>query len=130
MGARKKTARKRQGDDGGADVRAFTVVVEEINSKINVFGEKVQALDERIERRFDALDERMERRFDTVDREIALVRAEMKAGFLATDYELGLVKAAVLHHSRDIKELRLAVDDLDARKVDRDELAPPPSSPP
>jgi hypothetical protein len=102
MGARKRMAKRQQTDNGGADVRAFTVVVEEIHSQINVFGEKLQAFEQSVERRFDQVDHRFER----VDRELALVRAEMKAGFLATDHELALVKTAVLEHNREIKELR------------------------
>jgi hypothetical protein len=136
MGARKKTAKKRQDESGAVEVRAFTVVLEDIHAKISVFGERMQGLDDRmatalqqIEQRFDRVDHRfdlvdlrfakIDERFEKVDREFALVRAEMKAGFLGAENELALVKTAVL------EELRHSVEDLDARKVDRADLAQP-----
>src|SRR5580704_9127853 len=98
MVARKKTAKKVQSGNGGAEARALSVVVEEQRAQFKVFGEALQGLREG-----------MDRRFDGVDREIALV------------------KGAVVETNRDMKTLRRAVEDLDARKADR-ELTPPPTA--
>ena len=42
--------------------------------------------------------------------------------------DLSLVKTAVVETNRDMKELRRTVEDLDARKADREELTPSPAA--
>jgi archaellum component FlaC len=142
MAARRKSAKKQRGDDG-ADVRAFTVVVEDINAKINVFGESLQAVDG-----LRASVDEVRASVDEVRASVGEVRAsvddlrvEMRAGFQLVDQrfekvdrdfslmktEIGLVKTAVLENSREIKGLRRTVEDRDARKVDRAELTSPRS---
>jgi hypothetical protein len=118
MAARKKTAKNVGGGSSGVDVRAFTVVLEGINAKFNVFGEALQGIQATMDERFGRVDQR----FGLVDRELALMRGEMRGGFQRVDCELSLVQTAVLENNREIKELRVAIEDLDARKADRAEL--------
>jgi hypothetical protein len=132
MAARKRTS-SRSGANGGADARAFGVVVEQLRSEFKVVAEAVMGLDARmtagfqgvdrrfegVDRRFDAIDQRFDaadRRFDALDQRVDRV-----------DRELALVKTAVLDTNREVKALRSAVGDLDAHKADRGELPSPPA---
>ncbi len=92
MVARKKR-KERQSGNCGAEARGFAVVVEDLRAQFTVFGEAQQGLREEMCRRFD----------------------EVKS-------DLTRVKTAVLDTSRDVKDLHRAVEELDARKVDRAEL--------
>jgi hypothetical protein len=97
-------ARKiRQPKTTSPDVRAFTVVLEEIHGQNEVFGEGLQLLREQMTAGF----EEMNRRFEQVDHR-----------FDHIEQDLGLVKIAVLDHSRELKEIRVALD----KKVDGDEV--------
>ena len=106
MVARKKRAKSEHNGNGAAEARALAVVVEEQRAQFKVFGEALQGLRDE-----------MNGRFDGVDREIAFVKTD-----------LSLVKTAVVETNRDMKELRRTVEELDARKADRDELTPPPAA--
>jgi hypothetical protein len=93
-----------------ADVRAFTVVLEEIRAQDKVFGEGQQLLHEQHE---------------MLRQEQLLLRQEMSVGFAEVKrdvaeirQDVGLVKIAALDHSRKLKEIRVALD----KKVDRDEV--------
>jgi hypothetical protein len=88
-------------DSGSRD--QYTVVLEDLRSQFKVFGEGLRAVDEKVDR----LDRRVDSRFERVDR------------------ELGLVKAAVMGHDRELREIRGSlkrVEDGMAKKVDRDEV--------
>ena len=135
-------------------VREFTVVLEDVRSQFKVFGEGLQGLDEkvtrldekvtridervtrldenvtRIDERVTRLDEnvtRIDERVARVDENVTRIDREMSAGFERVDRELGLVKAVVLDHSRELREIRSAVkrvEDAVEKKVDRDEVEP------
>jgi chromosome segregation ATPase len=141
MAARKKTVKQQQGGNGNgvADARALAVVIEEQRAQFKVFGEALQGVRDNL----TDLRGEMDRRFDGVDREIALVKGEIvvvkgdlsavkgelsvvKGELSVVKTDLSLVKSAVLETNRDVKDLRRSVGELDARKVDRDELALPP----
>ena len=107
MAARKKAAKKKA-TTNGVNAHGFTVVVEEIRGQFKVFGEALQGLSDKVTAGFADVD----RRFEQVDRR-----------FEQVDRDLGLVKAAILDHGRELKELRGAVETLAATKVDRDEVA-------
>ena len=108
--------------------RAFSVLVEEMRSQFKVFGEALEQQREQMARRFDQVDQRfdqVDRRFDQVDRRFEQVDRrfeQVDQRFERVDRELGLVKAAVLENSREIRQLRGAVEALDAKKADRDEV--------
>ena len=85
------------------DVRAFTVVLEEIRSQNKVFGEGQQLLREQMQAGF----EEVRLRFEQVDRR-----------FDRLEHDVGLVKGAVLAHTHELKEIRAALE----KKVDRDEV--------
>jgi hypothetical protein len=86
-----------------SEARAFVVVLEEIRAQNKAFGEGLQGLRERMDVRFDAAD----RRFEGI--ELRLGRVEL---------DVGLVKTAVLQHSRELEGVRMAIE----KKVDRDEV--------
>ncbi len=107
-----------------SEARAFVVVLEEIRAQNKVFGEGQQLLHEQMSAGFEEVNHRFEqvnhrfeevncrfeqvdRRFDRVEHDIAEIRQDV-----------GLVKIAVLDHSRELKEIRVALE----KKVDRDEV--------
>ena len=97
MAARKKRAGGAAPGNGNG--HAFAVVVEQLQDQFRAFGESLQDVKDgfaRLEQRFDGL----EQRFDGVEG------------------RLGRVEAAVLEHTRELKDFRVALD----RKVDREEL--------
>ena len=125
MATRKRVSRKQASgygsENGAAETRGLGVLVERMGSDLRMVAEAVQGLGESVNRqlgevhaRFDQVD----RRFDQVDQRFEQVDRR----FEQTDRELALVKIAVLETHREVKELRHAVVDLDARKVDRNEL--------
>jgi methyl-accepting chemotaxis protein len=72
--------------------------------------DQVDARFDQVDARFDQVDARFDQvdaRFDRVERDLADVK-----------HDVGLVKIAVLEHSRELKEVRASLD----RKVDRDEV--------
>jgi methyl-accepting chemotaxis protein len=99
-----------------SDARAFAVVLEEIRAQNKVFGEGQQLLREQmaagfeeVNRRFEQVDDRfqqVDRHFEHIEQDVAELRQDV-----------GLVKIAVLEHSRGLKEIRVGLD----KKVDRDE---------
>lgn len=116
-------------------VRQFTVVLEEIRSQNRAFGEgqqllreQMQAGFERVDRRFEQVDRRFEqvdRRFEQVDRRFEQIdrRFEQIDGHLEqVDGRLGRLEDAVLENRREIKLLRADVNDLAAKKADREEV--------
>jgi hypothetical protein len=107
-----------------SEARAFVVVLEEIRAQNKVFGEGQQLLHEQqqmlrqeqqtlrheqqmLRQEMSAGFEEMNRRFERVEHDITEIRQDV-----------GLVKIAVLDHSRELKEIRVALD----KKVDRDEV--------
>jgi hypothetical protein len=106
----------------------FSVVVEDVRSQFKGFGEALQGLRSEVAAGFDDVRaefasvraevalgfEQVDRRFEQVDRR-----------FEQVDREIGLVKAAVLEHGHELKEIRSSVRGLEgnlARKVDREEV--------
>ncbi|MGH7270377.1 MAG: hypothetical protein ACREJ3_08085 [Polyangiaceae bacterium] len=83
--------------------REFTVVVEEMRGQFKVFGEALQGLRGEVVSGF----EEVHRRFEEVHRR-----------FEHVDHELGLVKAAVIEHGRELRESRAEL----VKKVDREEV--------
>ena len=104
----RKTTRKSR--SSSSEARAFVVVLEEIRAQNKAFGEGLQGLGERLQ----GLGERMDARFDAVDRRFEGI--ELRLGRVEED--IGLVKSSVLDHSRELKEVRMALE----KKVDRDEV--------
>ena len=130
MAARKQAPKKARKSEknGDAATRGFTVVLEQLQGQFQVFGEALTGLSDRMNAGFEQVD----RRFQQVDRR-----------FEQVERELGLVKTAVLEHSRELKEhrrlledhgrmledhgrelkeLRVGVEELAAKKVERDEV--------
>ena len=90
--------RKKNGDDNG-----YAVLAEDLKSKFAVFGEAVQGARDDVK----SLREHVDERFTRVDRDV------------------GLVKAAVTEHSKELREIRATVTRIEGAlttKVDRDEL--------
>ena len=136
MAARRKRIAKAPA--GEAD-RAFTIVLEDLHSRFNVFGEALQAVREDVQGlRGEVHGLRTE--IHGVRDELHGFRAEVATRFEGVDRELGLVKVVLVEHTRDIREIRGELRDvrnelgdvqatvtrvegaLD-RKVDRDEVA-------
>jgi hypothetical protein len=118
-GCTEEASGKEPPEGNGGAWRAFTVVREEIHAKIDVFGEKLEAVEASLRGEIGEVRAEMragfrdvDRRFDRVEGELAHVKSDV-----------ALVKIAVLENTREVKDLRRAVEDLDARKVDRSELA-------
>jgi septal ring factor EnvC (AmiA/AmiB activator) len=122
MAAEKKPARAR----APSAAHDFTIVLEKIHGDMQVFGEGLQALRAHVDAGFAKVDERFEqvdRRFDAIDRR-----------FEGVDREIGLVKAAVLTHDRELRATRSDIQENKAtlarveekldKKVDRDEIEP------
>jgi len=102
-------------------VRQFTVVLEEIRSQNRAFGEGQQLLREQMQAGF----ERVDRRFEEVDRRFEQVDGrfeQIDRRFEQVDGRLGRLEDAVLENRREIKLLRADVNDLAAKKADRDEV--------
>ena len=139
MATRKRVSRKQASgygsENGAAETRGLGVLVERMGSDLRMVAEAVQGLGEsvnrqlgevharfdQVDRRFDQVDQRFEQvdqRFERIDQRFERIDQR----FEQTDRELALVKSAVLETHREVKELRHAVEDLDARKVDRKEL--------
>ncbi|MGO8996381.1 MAG: hypothetical protein ACLQVI_23960 [Polyangiaceae bacterium] len=123
--AKKKEKRNVATPWSRASAREFGVLVEDMKSQFKVFGEAVQAVDEKVDR----LDRKVTSGFARVDAEMASgfarVDAEVASGFARVDRELGLVKAVVIDHSRELREIRGSVTRLEAameKKVDRDDV--------
>jgi hypothetical protein len=91
-----------------AIVRGLGVVIERMESHFTVFGEGLQAVNQRLDRT-DARLETVSDKLDDVDARLStsLQRLETKvdAGFAHVDRELGLVKAAVLQHDRELRAM-------------------------
>ncbi len=104
------------GDEMG---RAFTVVVERMESNFKVFGEALTGLTEKVDglndkvdrgfaqndRRFSAIEARldaMDARFDAMDARFDA----MDARFDGVDRDLALVKDAITVHDRDLRGIR------------------------
>jgi predicted nucleic acid-binding Zn-ribbon protein len=101
MASRKKKPLSPPPNNGNG--HAFAVVVEDLLAKFSAFGEKMDSLEAKMDRRF----EQMDRRFEQIDRR-----------FDGVEERIGRVESAILEHTRQLKDLRAAVD----CKVDRDQL--------
>jgi phosphate uptake regulator len=137
MSARKKVRKVEGVTSRSAPLaREFLVVLEDVRSQFKVFGEALQVVNEKVDRLdrhvtsgFERVDREMATRFERVDREMATrfehVDREMATGFERVDRELGLVKAVVLEHGRELRQIRGGMTRLEAvmeKKVDRDEV--------
>jgi hypothetical protein len=94
--------------------REFTVVVEDMRSQFNVFGEALQGLAQQMSAGFAQVDAR----FAQVDARFAQVDAR----FDGVDREVNLVKGAVLEHGRELRDIRTTLTRIDTR-VTRIEIA-------
>jgi chromosome segregation ATPase len=121
-----------------SEARAFAVVLEEIRAQNKVFGEGQQLLREQMSAGF----EEVNRRFERVEHDITEIRqdiseirqditevrqdvteirqdiTEIRQDITEIRQDVGLVKIAVLDHSRELKEIRAGLE----KKVDRDEV--------
>jgi hypothetical protein len=100
LAPRKKTS---GGTSPRTSAREFAVVLEDVRSQFKVFGEAFLGLRDQMTAGFEQVD----RRFEQVDGEI------------------GLLKAAVIEQSRELREIRVAVSRLEDKvdkKVDRVEV--------
>ena len=133
MPGRKITAPKTT----SSEARAFAVVLEEIRAQNKVFGEGQQLLREQMSAGFAEVNHRFEqvdRRFERVEHDITEIRqdvteirqdvteirrdiTEIRQDITDVRQDVGLVKIAVLDHSRELKEIRVGLE----KKVDRDE---------
>ncbi len=136
--ARKKSANPVAARAARGNARAFTVVLEELNGKFDVFGEALTGLREHMDRRFEQVDRRfdqMDRRFDALEGRVERVegcaervegrlgRVEDRLGRVESD--LSLVKSGVLENAREPKDVRQGVARLEEKldkKVDRAEI--------
>jgi hypothetical protein len=102
-------ARRKKMPNGGAEsARAFAAVVDDMRGHFKALGERLQALDDKVTAGFALLDNRLTRVEDRLARvEDRLDGVEAQVADVSV--ELGLVKTAVLEHSRMLKG-----------KVDRD----------
>jgi chromosome segregation ATPase len=137
--------RSKQPEATGAEARAFTIVLEEIRAQNKGFGEGQQLLREQmggLRHEMGGLRDEMgglrdelgglRHEMGVLRDELGGLREEMRAGFAQVDrrfehvdrrldrleQDVGLVKIAVVDHSRDLKEIRAAL----GNKVDRHEL--------
>lgn len=120
MAARKTKTPK----TSSSGARAFVVVLEEIRAQNKGFGEglqlvreEVQALRQEMVARFDGVD----RRFERVENDITEIRhdvTEIRHDIADIRQDVGLLKIAVLDHSRGLKDIRKGLE----KKVDRDEV--------
>jgi gas vesicle protein len=107
-----------------SEARAFVVVLEEIRAQNKVFGEGQQLLHEQqqmLRQEMSAGFEEVNRRFERVEHEITEIRediTEIRQDITEIRQDVGLVKIAVLDHSRELKEIRVTLD----KKVDRDQV--------
>ena len=101
MPARKNVG-KGKGRSGRSDSSApeLVVVLEDMRSQFKVFGEALQGVNDKVDR---------------LDGDVA-------SGFERVDRELGLVKAVVIDHSRELREIRGRLEAAMERKVDWDEV--------
>jgi predicted nucleic acid-binding Zn-ribbon protein len=112
----------------GADAQAFTIVLEDLRAQFGVFGEALQGMREHMDNRFEAVDRRfdeVDRRFDEVDKRFEAVDGRLEglnARLDRTERDLGLVKAAVLENSRELKGVVQAVAGVVSEKVGRAEV--------
>ena len=133
MAGRKITAPKTT----SSEARAFAVVLEEIRAQNKVFGEGQQLLREQqqmLRQEMSAGFATVNHRFERVEHDIAEIRqdvaeirqdvteirqdvTEIRQDITEIRQDVGLVKIAVLDHSRELKEIRVALE----KKVDRDE---------
>jgi chromosome segregation ATPase len=126
MVARKK--RPMKPDPMGA---AFVVVLEDLSSKFNVFGEALQGFRDEVTQQFEQIDRRFEqvdRRFEQIDSRFE----QIDSRFEQADCRVGRLELAVLENSRGIREIRGELGDVRATvtriesalaaKVDRQEV--------
>jgi archaellum component FlaC len=132
MAARKSTPHRRAPRPPSR--QAFTVVLEDLRSQFKVFGEALSGVDARVrsmdarlgavENRLGAVENRLgavENRLGNVENRLGNV--ENRLGNVEND--MGLVKAALVEHGRDLREVKSAVARIDERldrKVDREEV--------
>ncbi len=116
----------------------FSVVVEDMRSQFKVFGEALDVLRaevaagfeqvasgfKQVHHRFEQVHHRFEQvhhRFEQVDRRFD----QIDHRFQRVDQEIGLVKAAVIEHGHELRDVRSSVKRVEeslATKVDREEV--------
>ena len=113
-----------------AQERAFAVALESVRGDLRVVGEALQAqgdalqgFREEVGARFDEVDaqfRRVDARFDEVDTQFRQVGArfdevdaqfrQVGAHFERVDTDLGLLKSAVIENTRELRQVRVALD--------------------
>jgi hypothetical protein len=116
----------------------FSVLVEDMRSQFQVFGESLQGLREHMDTRFEQVDRRFEqvdrrfeqvdRRFDDVESGIVLLKdvsLDHTRALKVVKRDLKELKAASIEQTHQLNEVRSAVDRLTVKvdqKVDRAEV--------
>jgi tetrahydromethanopterin S-methyltransferase subunit G len=106
-----------------AQERAFAVALESVRGDLRVVGEALQAqgdalqgFREEVGARFDEVDaqfRRVDARFDEVDTRFRQVDAEFRqvgVHFDRVDTDIGLLKSAVIENTRELRQVRAALD--------------------
>ncbi len=109
----------------------FSVVVEDMRSQFKVFGEALDVLRAEVAAGFEQVAsgfkqvhhrfEQVHHRFEQVDRRFD----QIDHRFQRVDQEIGLVKAAVIEHGHELRDIRSSVKRVEeslATKVDREEV--------
>lgn len=117
-------ARRRKASNGDVNAHAFAVLVEEMRGHFNAYGEALEGV--RIDvhgLKQDVHGLKQDVRLLKQDvhglrHDVDSLRHDMEAGFEQVDRRFDRLEAAVLEHTREPHELRVAVD----RKLDRDEV--------
>lgn len=114
MAAKRSTVEARAAK---GDAKAFTVVLEDLRSRFEVFGEALQGLREHMDARFEQVD----RRFEQVDHELGLVKVVLlEHGRKLTQHgrELGAIRQELREVRDEVKNVGTKVD----AKVDHTEV--------
>ena len=101
---------KKQSTPSAPGERRFEVLIEQMGSDFSAFGEALQMLDQKVDRRFDAVDQR----FDGVDRRFSAADQRFDGidqRFDGIDNELSVIKTELALIRHELKQ-----------KVDRDEF--------
>jgi hypothetical protein len=94
--------------------RAFAVVVEQLRGEFKVFGEALGGLRQQMTGELGGLRQQVTDGFERVDRELG----DVKRDLAEVKVDLGLVKSAVMTHTRELREIRGAL----GNKVERGEV--------
>jgi hypothetical protein len=128
VAAKKPHARKTQRSPRLSEDRPehrFTVILEDVNSKLTALAEGLTMTRESLERRMDGLDGRMDRlegrmdrlegRMDGLDGRMDTLEARVDAGFAEHGARIGRLESAVLAHSGEIRNLATLVGAVESK---------------